>query len=610
MKVVARSRQLKRAGLWNGTFWIGLAAFGCQSAPPKVPRPSAPPTETPRLDFVRVAPQSGAQVAMPKAMEVLVEELERAKRELTELEAKRPEAERQGAPYFLSYEVFDVDNRQIGAKNGALTPERALRLRILSADVRIGSYELDSTHPLDDVPYSMFGVPPEVIASEPTDTRGLRQQVFRATNYAYRQAVERYEAVRAGGNIKVDIEDKTGDFAPQAPTQFIGTTAQIPAYDVEVWERRLRDASKVLSSDPNVLDSALTLDRIAQTRWLVNSEGTRIQTGDGYLQVVINAETKAEDGMNLTRAELFNARTLEGLPNEEQLKGVVQRVKGELSELRKAPLAEPYVGPAILRGRAAAVMFHEVFGHRIEGERQKVNDEGQTFAKKVGELITSDFVDIYDDPTLSQFAGTDLIGHYRFDDEGVPAENVSLVRAGKLMGFLQSRIPVRGVNRSNGHGRRSAGMPTIHSRQGNLVVEAKTAVSFDELRRQLLAEVKRQSKPYGLLFTEITGGFTHTSRNGTQGYKVNPVMVYRIWADGRPDQLIRGVDIVGTPLTGLTKILAAGNDYAVFNGICGAESGWVPVSAVSPSLLIGQIEVALRDKSSSKPPVLPPPAAK
>jgi hypothetical protein len=144
-------------------------------------------------------------------------------------------------------------------------------------------------------------------------------------------------------------------------------------------------------------------------------------------------------------------------------------------------------------------------------------------------------------------------------------------------------------------------------RQANLVIEPTEVVASDELRRLLIAEVKRQKKPYGLYFTEVEGGYTETDRFSTQGYKLLPVIVYRVFPDGKPDELIRGVDIVGTPLVSLTKVLAADDRYAVFNGICGAESGWIPVSAVSPSLLVQQIEVALREKGDEKPPILPPP---
>ena len=92
-----------------------------------------------------------------------------------------------------------------------------------------------------------------------------------------------------------------------------------------------------------------------------------------------------------------------------------------------------------------------------------------------------------------------------------------------------------------------------------------------------------------------------------QVFKLKPLRVWRVYTDGRPDELLRGVDLVGTPLTSLERIICAGDDDDVFNGTCGAESGWVPVSAVAPSLLVGTIEVERHSKEQDKPPLLPPP---
>jgi TldD protein len=284
----------------------------------------------------------------------------------------------------------------------------------------------------------------------------------------------------------------------------------------------------------------------------------------------------------------------------------IDTVIADLKALRTAPVADPFSGPAILDGRAAGVFFHEIFGHRAEGHRQKNDDEGQTFAKKIGEQVMPKFISVFDDPTIARVGTADLNGFYRFDDEAVPSQRAVLVDGGIMRGFLLGRMPTRGFVHSNGHGRRQSGRPIV-ARQGNLVVQPSTAVSKDQLKELLRAQVRRQGKPYGLLFKEVSGGFTPTSRMGPQAFKVLPLVVYRVYADGRPDQLIRGADIVGTPLTVLTKIVAAADDYDVFNGYCGAESGFIPVSAVSPSLLVEQIEIERKRTGKDKPPILPPP---
>ena len=321
----------------------------------------------------------------------------------------------------------------------------------------------------------------------------------------------------------------------------------------------------------------------------------------------------------LERRESFDAHYISRLPDDATVLATIDRLAHELEALRTAPYVEPYAGPAILRNRASGVFFHEIFGHRIEGHRQKLSDEGQTFTAKVGKAILPGFLSVVDDPTMAAWQGQDLNGYYAFDDEGVPARRVTLVENGVLKGFLQSRSPLPGFPRSNGHGRRQPGRDAV-SRQGNLMVLSSKQVPYRELRQMLIAECRRQEKPFGLIFDDISGGFTTTSRSGPQAFKVLPLLVTRVYADGRPDEMVRGVDIVGTPLSSFSRIVATADDAAVFNGFCGAESGWVPVSATSPSILVSQLEIEKRAQGNSRPPLLaapgkeketlsPPPAA-
>jgi predicted Zn-dependent protease len=281
-------------------------------------------------------------------------------------------------------------------------------------------------------------------------------------------------------------------------------------------------------------------------------------------------------------------------------------LREELVALRKAPIADPYTGPAVLEGRAAGVFFHEIFGHRLEGHRQKDDLEGQTFTAKLGKLVLPKFLDVVDDPTVTSLGGVPLSGHYFVDDEGVRSRRAVLVERGKLKGFLLDRSPVLPFKRSNGHGRRQSGHQVV-ARQGNLIVSSRRSLSRRQLRAELIDEVQRQNKPYGLLFKDIEGGYTITDRSGPQAFKVQPLMVYRVYPDGRPDELVRGAELVGTPLAAFETIIATDDEPGIFNGMCGAESGWVPVSAVSPSLLLRSIEIERGAHDRDRPPLLDPP---
>jgi predicted Zn-dependent protease len=530
----------------------------------------------------------------------LVEELEYSMQFLETDEGEKP--------YFLSYTVNDVSTVSMRSTLGALASEDANRRRILDVDLRVGDYSMDNTRKLRgrsrgfDIGRLLGGMRSFPLDDEPG---AIRHALWEATDDAFQSALARYREVETNMKTMVEEELPAEDFSREPPSVYFEKGATLDL-DREEWVRRLRDVSRLALEYPLIYDSDVSLSGAAEVRTMVSSEGTRLRTGRELWRVAVSAGTRAEDGMELSQGFLFDASSEDGLPSEAEIRKEFEKVIRQVLALREAPLVDPYTGPAILVNRASAVFFHEIFGHRIEGHRQKDVEEGQTFTKMVGKPVLPDFLSVVDDPTQARAAGEMLRGFYRFDDEGVPSTRVTLVEDGTLKGFLMSRSPVPGFPRSNGHGRRQPGQPAV-SRQGNLMVLSKNAVPFERLREMLVEECKKQEKPFGYLFEDITGGFTSTTRSGPQAFKVLPVVVYRVWADGRPDELVRGVDIVGTPLSCFSKILCTGDDPAVFNGSCGAESGWVPVSAVSPSILVEQIEIEKRERSQERLPILPCP---
>jgi TldD protein len=272
-------------------------------------------------------------------------------------------------------------------------------------------------------------------------------------------------------------------------------------------------------------------------------------------------------------------------------------------------LAEPYTGPAILYSHAAGVFFHEIFGHRVEGHRFKDQADGQTFQGKVQEQVLPATMSITFDPTRSHFQEQALNGYYKFDDEGIEGRKVKVVDKGVLKTFLMSRTPIKGFEKSNGHARTDGGAPPV-SRQSNLIIESEKLVEMADLRKMLISECKKQKKKYGYLFMDVMGGFTTTDRFMPNAFNIFPTEVYRVYTDGRPDELVRGVDLIGTPLAMFAEIKAAGDKSEVFTGFCGAESGSIPVTAISPSLFVKRIETQKKPVTQIDKTLLPMPDIK
>jgi TldD protein len=506
--------------------------------------------------------------------------------------------------YFLGYEARDDVRLELEASEGALEHENDERRRTLDIDARVGSPQLDNTHQIkrgwEPSDRAALSLPVE------NDEAALRTAIWKGTDKAYTDALRRFERVRANREVTAAEEDPSDDFSKEPPSRYF-EWLEAPNVDRPVWRRRLRELSSAFKPYPFVYDSSVQLSVVTENRVLVNTEGARVANGNRFVRLFYQIRSRTDDGMELERYKSYDAETLEALPPDATILADMKKSADELKALLAAPLVEPFHGPAIIRNRATAVLFHEILGHRLEGHRQKIESEGQTFTKLIGKPVTADFISVYDDPTLETYGGTFLRGFYRFDDEAVPSSRVRLIRDGVLESFLMSRSPVRGFPRSNAHGRRSEGNSVV-ARMGNTIVEASKTESYEALRAQLIAEIKRQAKPYGLIFDDISGGFTSTQRGAPQAFKVLPLLVYRLYADGRPDEVVRGADLIGTPLLVFSKIIAAADDPAVFDGTCGAESGWVPVSAVAPSVLVSEIEVDKKAKSSRKPPLLPPPS--
>ena len=145
------------------------------------------------------------------------------------------------------------------------------------------------------------------------------------------------------------------------------------------------------------------------------------------------------------------------------------------------------------------------------------------------------------------------------------------------------------------------------ARQSNLIVEVSDPLTTEELDARFFEAIEAAGKSFGLRIEEIEGGFTYTGRAIPNSFNVSPLLVYRVYPDGR-QELVRGVDLIGTPLVTFSRVVAADDRIGVFNGFCGAESGSVPVSAAAPSILVSQIEVQKKPRSQDRPPLLPAPA--
>ena len=507
--------------------------------------------------------------------------------------------------YYMDYSVNEINTTMISANLGSLINSTSTTNRLAKVNLRLGDYAKDNTHELGNFGRSNFSASSSPI-SLTNDKEAINKTLWQLTHTAYVTAKQQYQQVQ---NMEED-QSKTSDFSKEKAVRSVELSDDSNEnIDNGYWETLLTEATKAFLDDEEIVSGKIDFNYTKERKYFTSTEGSYIAQDLSYAHLQVNARVKCTDGSIVPIYKTFFAFSPKDLPIREELDSEIQRLIAAMQELKKAPLAEPFTGPAILHARVAGVFFHEIFGHRIEGHRLRSNSDGQTFKEKINQKVLPPSINIFSDPSMTRYNDQDLIGAYKFDDEGIEAQKVQVVENGVLKSFLMSRSPLENFETSNGHGRCEAGLHPV-ARQSNLIIESLAPLSDKKLRKMLVDACKEQGKEYGYYFVDVTGGFTQTDRFNTNSFNIMPTLVYKIFVDKRPDQLVRGVDLIGTPLAMFAEITATGDHQETFTGICGAESGGVPVSATAPALFVNRIETQKKPtNASNNSPILDRPKA-
>lgn len=538
-----------------------------------------------------------------KLLEILKDELFQEMEELSREEYP---------PYHMNYRVIDQRTYILEAAFGALMTNTFAHQLKFAPQIRIGNPVFDNFRAQTMGFDGRNGTPMAFLPLKGDGSEAAtRQAVWKEVNDRYNFAVRAYQNTLAQQKVKVEHEDKAPCFSEVPVVKYYEAFLEESRLQLDTakWASILRKVSDVFNRDPRIMEGKASLMYTVERRYFINTEGAEVVQNRPYARMMVNGQTKAEDGMELPLNLSYFAYETDSLPGTDVIVAETEKMVERLLALREAPMVDPYTGPAVLSGSAAGVFFHEIFGHRIEGQRMKNEADGQTFKKMVGQYVLAPDMQVYDDPTITSYAGENLNGSYKYDDQGVKSERVDVVVDGKLKNFLMTQIPIDGHLRSNGHARAEGGYDPV-SRQSNLIIETKNPKTEEELRRLLIEEARKQGREYGFYFSEVTSGFTFTGKGATNAFNVTPLEVFKVYVDGRPDELVRGVDLIGTPLSMFSNIIYAGSESQVFTGMCGAESGWVPVTAIAPTILVSKVEMQRKDKSQNSLPILNRPKLK
>ena len=512
-------------------------------------------------------------------------------------------------PYFMQYTLRQVHSLQIRAAYGSLTRSRESTAAQVYCECRVGNHKFDNV--VDgglDTRADERESSDWVDAPDDLNLQALQVGLWKLSQLKFDEAQQDYYDHRKA-LVSEYLRDEVEAFSREKPTVIREELHHEP-FPRAAWEATLRELSRKFLTREDVHEPYLVMTADRVHRWLANTDGSRVVTEDVYVEIGLAGWVLTEDGVYTEASRQLYLRSLQEVPSKEELEALLDDMLAELDQLKDAETPGAFIGPALLAGQAAGTLFHEAMGHRLEGERRIARGETRTFAHKVGKRVLPAGLDVYDDPTMTQFEGKPVWGSYRVDDQGVPAQRAVLVEDGVLRGFLQSRTPTPEQSRSNGHGRHDGLQPPM-ARMANLVVSPRDghARSREALEEQLIEVAKSQGREHAVIIERIHGGETSTSSYDFQVFKGEPAEVYLIDVQTRERRRIRDVELIGTPLSALQRIVGFGGQSELDQGFCYAESGSIPVTGIAPAIVLSEIELQQSSTSGFHEPLLPPPFA-
>jgi TldD protein len=583
-------------------------------------------------------PRVFAQQDNDHTLQAMRDEMARAK---TRLELKIPGTDKPVRPYYLEYRLLDLDVREVVAEFGTIFSTTHARNRFMDVEARVGGYKLDSSNFVSDDGFRGFIGPTGSVGID-RDYDSLRQDLWIATDQAFKEAVETYSRKQAYLSSLARQSD-IDDFSKAEPVELIEPLVT-PDWTNRNWDQEARETSAALRVFPQIYESRVTYYLVYATEYLLTSEGTEIRQNRSYAAIESGMNALADDGAPLNNFYATYAPKPADLPGVDTVRKGLNVAATELMALRAAPPAQDYNGPVLFEARAAAPLLAQVLGPAANGARPPVSftpvmeqllsglGGKSDWVGRLGARVLPTSVTLLDDPGAKEFKGTPLLGGYAVDNEGVRAQKITLVENGNLKGELMSRRPGPDFGESNGHGR-AAFLNDAKPTMSNIVFSSTETVSPAEIKKKFLDACRAEKLNYCLIvremdnpslsllhqedFSELLASYGGGAGTGDR----LPLIVYRIYPDTGREEMVRGARIIGLNTRALRNIAAIGNDNFVYNymqsqvtgfsgtalGAFGSAQGGLPASVVAPSLFFEELEVRGARGEAKRRPLLPPP---
>jgi hypothetical protein len=539
-------------------------------------------------------------------VDALTDEMTRATNDL-HLENEAP-------PYFLGYLVNLENNCQIRAEYGSIVECHLQKANQMFLDLRVGDHTFDNSNVMSgffNTGLSMANIPIQIAYQT------VRKAAWLQVDGAYKDAIETMARKRAILQ-SMNPDDTVPDLSPADKVVDVGSDA-VPNVDTTAWKEKLSRLSAIFDKYPQFKRTSVQLNTKAETRYVLNSEGTVVKHGRNVNYIVVDASALDKDGYPVYQYDRIVVDDISDFPNEKELTKWIKDFAETSAQMVDAGTIDTYIGPVIFTPRASAQLFNQLFVENLSNPRKPLTADSRydnyihnaRLVRKLGFRVMPEFLSIIDDPTISEYQGMKLMGHYKYDDQGVPAQKINLVEDGKLKSYYMSRTPTKKIEESNGHGRliqSMIGATEIVGKPGNAIMQAKEVYTPEQLKQQMLELCRAADLDYGLIVDRMNfSGRPNPDeglfmRRGEQSELPRVINAYMVTTKDGSVTPVRNLEFDNINERALKDILSVGDDFTentimfdiAFNNLA---------SIVVPSILFEEMELKKASVQSLKLPI-------
>jgi hypothetical protein len=512
---------------------------------------------------------ASAQIHSDTVMMAMEDEL---KRSMTELQYKDYDK-----PFYIQYGIDDIMSTNISASLGALvnsstTPIRTKYIRVMAGDYDFNDESLDVEINRPQSAGDTWQVP------SGNDYYGIRRSLWLSTDQVYKSASRLFNLhkkyVESEGKPLEEIPHRKFDKIPMVNLQ---TKKREIGIDKKTLEEKVKSLSGLFLQYPDLHNSTVNILNYSTFSYIVNSEGSKIETYKNMASLQISAAKLSMEGKPVFKLLNYISDNPEELLSKTNLENDVKGMVKMINHIMESPaFDESYEGPVLFMDEAVPAIFNNNIVNRFKASDIETKSGGfgvqfnaDPFDDQINEKVTSTNLNISLLPSLKEFEGTKLLGSYEVDNEGVvPADEIILVKDGILKNVMTTRTLVKDWHKSTG----------TNPSPGVVSVSVNKTQEILSLKKDLISKAKEEGLDFAIIIRDFEIG------------RVLSCNIYKVSLKDGSEEFFTSAQLTDFDIKSLKKIVSSSKERKAYNypdrNTGGAVSYIVPTA-----LLIEDVEI-------------------